>query len=178
LRFSFFDLPSGAAAEAGLRVVYDVGRGEAWLGDVGVDEHALVWLLGGDAEGAALSVEVELDPELEWLVRCDRVDFPPGGIAYLHTHPGPGIRYLLHGGLEVHTAGRSTDYEPGEFWFESGPEPVLALASPDVETAFVRVLLLPREWEGKRTIRYLDLADDARPKLQRATVLLEEPIEL
>ena len=35
------------------------------------------------------------------------------------------------------------------------------------------MLLLPREWEGKRTIRYLDPADEEKPKLQRATVFLE-----
>jgi hypothetical protein len=40
----------------------------------------------------------------------------------------------------------------------------------------VRVLVLPAEWAGKRTIRYLDPADDERPKLQRATVLLEVPL--
>ena len=38
-------------------------------------------------------------------MRCDRIDFPPGGIAYTHTHPGPGIRYLLHGELDIHTEG-------------------------------------------------------------------------
>ena len=44
------------------------------------------------------------------------------------------------------------------------------------DTAFVRVLLLPAEWAGKRSIRYLDPADEEKPKLQRATVLLEEPL--
>jgi len=51
-------------------------------------------------------------------------------------------------------------------------------ASPTEDTAFVRVMLLPAEWAGRRTIRHLDPADDERPKLQRATVLLEHPIEL
>ena len=53
---------------------------------------------------------------------------------------------------------------------------MLATASPIEDTAFVRVLLLPAEWAGKRTIRYLDPADEAKPKLQRATILLEEPL--
>jgi len=53
---------------------------------------------------------------------------------------------------------------------------VLATASATEETAFVRVLLLPAEWAGKRTIRHLDPADDERPRLQRATVLLEVPL--
>jgi hypothetical protein len=37
---------------------------------------------------------------------------------------------------------------------------------------------LPPEWEGKRTIRYVDPADEEWPKLQRATVFLEQPIRL
>ena len=61
---------------------------------------------------------------------------------------------------------------------EDANDPVLATASPTEETAFVRVLLLPAEWAGKRTIRYLDPADEDKPRLQRATVLLEEPLRL
>ena len=69
-------------------------------------------------------------------------------------------------------------YGPGGAWFESWPEPVYAAASAPTETAFVRVLLLPAEWAGKRTIRYVDPSDEEKPKLQRATVYLEHPIEL
>jgi quercetin dioxygenase-like cupin family protein len=177
LRFSLFDLPTGTDPMPGNRVVYDVGRGEAWFGAVAVEEHALVWELaeyGGD--GALLSVEVELDPGTQWLMRCDRVDFPPGGIAHRHTHPGPGIRSLLFGSLHIDAHGHA--YGPGEAWFEGAGDPVLATASETEDTAFVRVLLLPREWEGKRTISYLDPADEEKPRLQRATVFLEQPIAL
>ena len=111
-------------------------------------------------------------------MRCDRIDFPPGGVAYTHTHPGPGIRYLLHGQLDVHTDGAAASYGPGGAWFESGPDPVLATASQHQPTAFVRVLLLPAEWAGRRTIRYVDPADEDRPKLQSATVYLEHPLRL
>jgi hypothetical protein len=69
-------------------------------------------------------------------------------------------------------------YGPLEPWFESGPEPVLALASELEDTAFVRAMLLPREWAGKRTILYVDPADEDKPKLQRATVFFDKPIEL
>jgi hypothetical protein len=176
LRFSLLDLPDGAEARPGNRVVYDVGRGEAWFGEVGVDGHALVWELGPAFESALLSVELDLDPAVEWLLRCDRIDFPPGGVAYRHVHPGPGIRYLLFGTLAIDAHGRT--FGPGEAWFEGAEFPVLATASETEDTAFVRVLLLPREWEGKRTIRYLDPADEEKPKLQRPTVFLEQPIEL
>jgi quercetin dioxygenase-like cupin family protein len=106
------------------------------------------------------------------------VDFPPGGIAYRHTHPGPGIRCLLFGSIRIESVGESHLYKSLEAWFESGPEPVLALASEDEETAFVRVMVLSREWAGKRTIRYVDPADEDKPRLQRATVFFDEPIEL
>jgi quercetin dioxygenase-like cupin family protein len=141
------------------------------------DGTTLVWELLDEAPvGALLTAPVEVDGG--WLMRHDRVDFPPGGIAYPHTHPGPGIRYLLHGSLRIESAGETHDYGPGEAWFESGPEPVLATASESDETAFVRVLLLPAEWAGKRTIRYVDPADAERPKLQRAAVFLEQPVVL
>ena len=154
----------GVETEPGNRVVYDLERDEAHFGAARVDGHALVW-------------ELAMDPGPgKWLLRCDRVDFPPGGIAYRHVHPGLGIRRILHGELTIDRAGDVHTYRPGESWLEGADDPVLATASTKEETAFVRVLLLPAEWAGKRTIRYLDPADEERPKLQRATVFLEEPV--
>jgi quercetin dioxygenase-like cupin family protein len=171
--------PGGVAALPGNRVVYDLERDEAQFGAVGVAGPALVWELRAEAAGdAALEAEVDLDEETGWIMRCDRIDFPPGGVAYRHTHPGPGIRRLLFGSIRIDTAGASHEYGPGGAWFESGPEPVFAAASEVEPSAFVRVLLLPREWEGKRTIRYLDPADEEKPKLQRPTVYFDRPIEL
>lgn len=143
-----------------------------------VDEQAGVrWaVLDGPAPDALLAHEVDLSPDASWIVRHDRVEFQPGGIAYRHTHPGPGIRYLLHGEITIDAEGRQTTYGPGEAWFESGPEPVLATTSAAEPTAFTRVLLLPAEWEGKRTIAYSDPADADRPKTQRATILSERPL--
>ena len=139
------------------------------------DGSTLVWeLLDQQPDDALLAAEVAVQPG--WLMRHDRIDFPPGGIAYQHTHPGPGIRYLLFGELTIDSGGETHTYRAGEPWFESGPEPVLATASTTEETAFVRVLLLPPEWAGKRTIKYVDPADDEKPKLQRPTVYGEYPI--
>ena len=178
MNLSLHDHPAGlelaeVETAAGNRVVYDVARNEAHFGAAQVDGPALVWELGASGEGALLSAEVELDPSTAWLARCDRIDFPPGGVAYTHTHPGPGIRYLLHGAIEIRTGGHTTAFGPGEAWFESGTDPVHAEASATDDTAFVRVLLLPAEWEGKRTIRYVDPADEEKPKLQRPTVFFD-----
>ncbi len=181
MRLSLYEFETGAETIGGDRVVYDVANDSAYFGAADVEGHALVWQLDEtpeQAEGARLSRRVQLDPYADWVMRCDRIDFPPGGIAYTHTHPGPGIRYLLHGELDITTEGKMSSYGKGGAWFESGPDPVLATASEHQPTAFVRVLILPAEWAGKRTIRYVDPADDDRPKLQKPTVFLEHPIDL
>ena len=157
---SLTDHLNGVETGPGDHVVYDVAGDRATFGAAQVDGRALVW-------------ELTERPAGEWLVRCDRVDFPPGGVAYTHTHPGPGLRVLLFGRIRIETQGTSHEYGPFEWWYETGPDPVFAAASSDEETAFVRVLVLPAEWEGKRTIHYLDPADDEKPKLQRARVYLE-----
>jgi hypothetical protein len=177
---SLFDHPDGVDPVPGHRIVFDVGRSEAWYGDAGLPGgHALVWELSEyRAEGAKLAAEIHLDGSTEWLMRCDRIEFPPEGVAYRHVHPGPGIRYLLYGSLAIQADGHTRTYGPGEAWFEGAEYPVQATADEAVDTAFVRGLLLPREWAGKRTIRHLDPADDEKPRLQRATVYLEQPIDL
>jgi quercetin dioxygenase-like cupin family protein len=157
--------PDGVATEAGRRVVYDVERNEAHFGAARVEGPALVWELVTDPGSG------------DWVLRCDRVDFSPGGIAYRHVHPGPGIRRMLFGELTIDRGdGAVRTYAAGESWYEGADDPVLATASGTEDTAFVRVLLLPAEWAGRRTIRYVDPADEDKPRLQRATVLLEVPL--
>ena len=157
---SLHEHPDGVVTEPGLHVVYDIAANEAHFGAARVAGPAIVW-------------ELEIDDPSGWIVRCDRIDFPPGGIAYRHVHPGGGIRRLLFGSIEIDADDHVTRYGPGEAWFEDADYPVLATASETEPTAFVRVMVLPAEWEGKRTIRYLDPADDAKPKLQRPTVFFD-----
>jgi len=166
LRLSLTEHAGGAGAARPNRVIHDLDDG-----------RSLVWELGeNEPAGALLSCEVDLDPASDWLMRFDRVDFHPGGIAYRHTHPGPGIRYLLFGEITIDSAGVEHTYGPGEAWFERGPDPVLATTAADEPSAFVRVMLLPVQFAGQRTIRYVDPADAEKPKTQRATIFLEQPV--
>jgi hypothetical protein len=179
LILALYEHPQGVETTGSNLAVYDFDRNTAYFGPASVPGRALVWKLEErTGVGEKLAVPVTLDPDDEWLLRCDRVDFPPGSIAYRHTHPGPGIRCLLHGSIRIESGGETHVYGQFEPWFEPGPEPVLAVASETEETAFVRAMLVPREWSGKRTIRYVDPADEDKPKLQRATVFFDEPIEL
>ena len=121
----------------------------------------------------------ELDTKATYLMRCDRVDFDPGGEALPHGHRGGGIRWLLHGRLDVKVAdGPFRTMRPGDAWFESGAEPVHAVASKDEPTSFIRVSILPREIQGKSSIMYVNPEDAARSKPRRYTVFVDDPVEL
>jgi quercetin dioxygenase-like cupin family protein len=113
-----------------------------------------------------------------WLMRCDRVDFDPGGVAPWHRHRGGGIRCLLQGALEVTVGeGAPRAVAPGEAWFESGREPVRAVAAPQ-ETSFIRFSVLPAAIRGQSSILYVDPAAAAGGRPRRYTVYVDEPITL
>ena len=61
-------------------------------------------------------------------------------------------------------------------WCESGREPVYAESSVTKESAFVRVMLLPIEYVGRRRFPYTDRIHADRPIRPRARVFLEEPL--
>jgi hypothetical protein len=112
------------------------------------------------------------------LLRLDSVAFPPGGCAYLHSHRGPGIRCLREGSIRIDTEGTSASYGPGGPWFEAGPEPVFAQADMQVDSRFIRAMVLPRELMGTSSLRYLNEEDKEKPKSQSYRVFDETAIEL
>jgi len=130
------------------------------------------------SEAALLEAAITLDPTIGWLIRCDRVDFPPGAVAWTHVHRGPGIRCLLEGTIRVEVDGHAQDVEPGGAWFESGPDPVLAIASTTIPSAFARVMVLPAELLGRSSIRYVRPEDDDKPRRQSYRLLIDEPIAI
>jgi quercetin dioxygenase-like cupin family protein len=130
------------------------------------------------ATAPLLAHPISLDPAQPYLMRCDRVEFAPGGEALPHGHRGGGIRYLLVGELEVRVGeqpGRLM--KPGDAWFESGREPVHAIASTREPTAFIRVSILPLAIRGQSSIVYVDPMH-AAVKPRKYTVYVDEPIDL
>jgi quercetin dioxygenase-like cupin family protein len=165
------------ALDAAPRVVYRIEQEEAEYATGPVTltgpAHVLCFELVAQASAEArLSAPVEIDGE--HLIRLDTVSFPPGGVAYLHVHRGPGIRVLLEGEIRIDTDGQSRSYGPLEAWFESGPVPVFAAASESVPTAFVRCMVLPAELKGKRSLRYVSEEDAEKPKLQEYRIFVDE----
>ena len=177
----------GACKVASADAAAGLGANSAWCGAtaLAIDSAGCATVLRWELHrGAAvdaggrlvLAAPVALNPGQSYLMRGDRVDFPVGGVAYTHTHQGPGTRRLLHGTIRIETQGKSHDVAPGEAWFETGPDPVFAAASTIEETAFVRCMILPLALKGKSSIRYVDPADADKPKTQRYQVFIDFPV--
>jgi quercetin dioxygenase-like cupin family protein len=132
----------------------------------------------GVASELKLVREIVLDQAEHYLIRCDRVDFPLGGIAYTHTHRGPGTRCLLRGELTVRVNETDSLLHPGEAWFERGPDPVYAEASATRPTSFIRGMVLPRSLKGMSSIRYVKEEDREKPKTQTYTMFVDEFIDI
>ena len=143
-----------------------------------VRSTAPVAILAGASSTLLLEHEIRLDPAARYLMRCDRVDFDPGGEALPHRHKGGGIRCLIGGTLQVRVEGEpERTIKPGEAWFESGREPVYANASASEASSFIRCSILPREIRGQSSIVYVE-PTHAASKPRRYTVFVDEPIEL
>lgn len=201
-------LPSAARAlyvrEGGLQVekadsARHVAGGAAWLGDGALALATLAdgctvwrWELLGEARSSSghvanapsarsvekLAATVELDEAQEWLMRLDRVAFPPGGVALTHVHQGPGIRCVLHGEITIMVNGGAEPRRAGEAWLELGHEPVLAPTTDSGSTSFIRCMLLPRACKGRSSIRYVRPEDRAKPKPQDYLIFGERFVTL
>jgi hypothetical protein len=156
------------AGETGADVLrYELRRGASTVGEPAAATRVL------------LEHAIDLDPRAAYLMRADRVDFALGGVALPHRHRGGGIRCLIAGALDV-TVGDAVARRvvPGGAWFESGREPVLAVASKDEPTSFIRVAILPREIRGRTSITYVNPSDAERGRPRSYTVYVDEPIEI
>jgi hypothetical protein len=91
-----------------------------------------------------------------WLFRLDQITTGAGRVADRHQHPGPGIRCLLEGTFNVQQDAEShRDLAPGQAWWETGSDTVVAWSSRQMAAKFLRGMVLPVEWEGKVTGTWL-----------------------
>lgn len=123
-----------------------------------------------------LKSTLDLDDRYTWLMRCDTVTFPPGGVAHTHLHQGPGIRITRSGEITIHTEGTSEAHGPGSAWAEKGVVPVLAPTTTESPTVFVRCFLLPKHCRGASSIRFVHDEDRRKVNTQSYRVLMERTI--
>lgn len=169
----------GVSVEAGGAAFLAADR----KGAVRFDGRVAVWLLGQVPERTAVFADLQMHAPLDLapgdhLFRLDAVGFPPGARAYRHVHPGPGIRFLVEGELEIRGDGHATTVTAGQPWFEAANAPVTATCRADRPSRFVRAHLLPADYLGKPSIRYLDDADQDKPRLQTTHRFCEHLIRL
>ena len=115
-------------------------------------------------------------PGTRWLLRLDRITSAAGRIADRHQHPGPGIRCLVEGAFNVQQDVESArNLAPGDAWWETGSDTVIAWGSQQMAAKFMRGMILPVEWEGKVTGTWLS-GEVAKPRPGNWKLLVEKVI--
>jgi hypothetical protein len=105
---------------------------------------------------ARLITNLAMPEGTRWLLRLDQITSAAGRIADRHQHPGPGIRCLIEGTFNVQQDAEShRDLAPGDAWWETGSDIVVAWSSRQMAAKFMRGMVLPVEWEGKVTGTWL-----------------------
>lgn len=85
----------------------------AWAGTIQADEPKM------PPRQVLLEKSVEL-PVNKVNSRVIRVIFPEAYKTPLHTHEGPGPRYVVKGKVKIEEGGQVREYGPGEVFWESG----------------------------------------------------------
>ena len=93
---------------------------------------------------------IDIEEGSQWLYRLDRINHSAPEPADCHTHPGPGIRALLSGVFVIQqTSENGGGEEPGDPWWETGPETVISTPMSPGGVQFLRGMILPVEYEGR-----------------------------
>ncbi len=133
---------------------------QVWRWEIAPPNHDPV-LLDGDGllsmrRMSRVITSLDMPPGSSWLFRLDRITSPPGRVADRHRHSGPGIRCLLEGTFNVQQNAESIRAcAPGDPWWETGEDIVVAWGSRTMHARFLRGMVLPAEWVGRVTGEWL-----------------------
>ncbi len=134
---------------------------EVWRWELAAPNAASVSLQGTDIltlpKLARAITTLALKPGTDWLFRLDSVISVAGRITPRHQHHGPGIRCLYQGIFNVQDASHVTANQgPGDAWWESGVDTVVAWHSTQMTAIFIRALVVPMELKGEMSNIWLD----------------------
>lgn len=136
------------------------GWSQVWRWEIAPPNAAPVMIQGESVlthlRMARIVTSLDMQPGSQWLFRLDQINTPAGRIADRHQHPGPGIRCLIEGSFNVQQDAESVrDVAPGDAWWETGSDTVIAWGSRQMATRFLRGMILPAECEGTPTGTWL-----------------------
>lgn len=136
------------------------GTGEVWRFEV---SNAPCLAAPEEYARMVLAHSIDRDPTAPFVLRMDRVDFPPEGATPKHGHAGPGIRRLLSGRLLAEVGDEAHRIDPGGAWFETGADPVIGrVMAPG--SAFIRCMVLDADLLGRPTFRPWSPEEAAKPR--------------
>lgn len=136
------------------------GTGEVWRFEVAVVPELVA---PAERVGMILAHPLPRAPALPFVLRLDRVDFPPVAETPKHGHAGPGIRRLLAGRLLAEIGEGAHRITPGGPWYETGTDPVVGrVLAPG--TSFIRAMVLDAALLGQPSFRAWDAAEAAKPR--------------
>jgi len=136
------------------------GAGEVWRFEVSVVAEPVA---PTERAGLILAHPLPRDPALPFVLRLDRVDFPPAAETPKHGHAGPGIRRLLAGRLLAEIGEEAHRIAPGGAWYETGTDPVVGRVLAPA-TCFIRAMVLDAALLGQPSFRAWDATEAARPR--------------
>ena len=64
--------------------------------------------------------------------------------------------------MTVEEHGTVTEYREGDWWYETNVDPVVARSTGPQGTRFIRIMVLPPEFEGHRSVHFIDPEDGQR----------------
>ncbi|MFT7572523.1 MAG: quercetin dioxygenase-like cupin family protein [Paracoccaceae bacterium] len=122
---------------------------------------------------------LEIEPGSEWFLRCETVNFPAETTVDMHAHHGAGIRCLELGEINfTHLDGMKNTVRPGDAWYEEAFHYLHALTMKTGPSRFVRVMLVPPEYNATSTFKYHNQDDAGKPRRQTTEKLVDVTLTL
>jgi hypothetical protein len=135
--------------------------------------------LAASGEVPLFASRLDLDLEVHSVLRVDHIRLGAGMVTPRHRHAGPGIRFLVAGGLDAMVGARRYPVRAGEAWLETVEDDVIGRAGP-AGAAFLRFVLLPAALAGGQSsfIGVPSLPGDPDPSgfAREQTILAEIPV--
>lgn len=123
--------------------------------------------------------KLEINPGSDWILRCEAVNFPPETTVDMHAHHGAGIRCLELGEINfTHLDGMKNTVTPGDAWYEEAFHYLHALTMKTGPSRFVRVMLVPPEYNATSTFKYHNQDDAGKPRRQTTEKLVDVALTL